>query len=89
MFARLCFAGALLASGPSFAEPTNLRMAQADNCPGLQHCTMMHALCQAACERSLPDNPDAPSAGVCSYAWTIVKTTITSAPKKKWRGANN
>jgi hypothetical protein len=58
MLARLCFAGALLASGPSFAQPTNLRTAQADNCPGLQHCTMMHALCQSACERSLPDNPD-------------------------------
>ena len=75
MFARLCFAGALLASGPSFAAPTNLRMAQADNCPGLQHCTMMHALCQAACERSLPDNPDAPQrrrvqlCRLCPWEW--------------------
>jgi hypothetical protein len=59
MLARLCFAGALLASEPCFAEPANIRMAQADNCPGLQHCTMMHALCQSACERNLSDNPDA------------------------------
>lgn len=40
MFARLCFAGALLVSGPSFAEPANLRMAQEGNCPGLQQCNM-------------------------------------------------
>ena len=60
MFARLYFAGALLASGPSFAEPTTLRMAQADNCPGLQHCTMMHALCQAACERPFLGDADPP-----------------------------
>jgi hypothetical protein len=58
MFVRFYFVGALLVSGPSFAQPTNLRTAQAENCPGLQHCTMMHALCQSACERSLPDNPD-------------------------------
>ena len=35
-------------------------MAQADNCRGLQHCTMMHALCQANCEKPFLGDADAP-----------------------------
>ena len=68
MFARLYFAGVLLASGPSFAEPTTLRMAQADNCPGLQHCTMMHALSKPPAKGPSSATLTPQSKGVCTCA---------------------